>query len=162
LLDLAGSAGATDIFRAVAIKADLSATPNWYIFSSESPVIRGLSVDTNSSLDTLLLEVRMRGIFSASVGVLLFGLTPGTGTTAAMQGPVVIANPAVVFVDGWWEQEHREKDARERYWRLPPEQLNRYHRLQADSDRREQQRRRIDDQNSRARQEQHRLLGFER
>ena len=105
----------------------------------------------------------MRGIFSASVGVLLFGLAPGTGTAASIvQRPVVIANPAVVFADGWWEQEHREQDARERYWRLPPKQLHRYHRLQADSDRREQQRRRIDDENSRARQEQHRLLGFER
>jgi hypothetical protein len=105
----------------------------------------------------------MRRIFSASVVALLFGLAPGTGTAASIvQRPVVTANPAVTFVDGWWEQEHREKDARERYWRLPPQQLNRYHRLQADSDRREQQRHRIDDENSRARQEQHRLLGFER
>jgi hypothetical protein len=44
----------------------------------------------------------------------------------------------------------------------PPQKLNRYHSLQADSDRREQQRRRIDEENSRTRQEQHRLLGFER
>ena len=105
----------------------------------------------------------MRCIFSLSVVALLFGLTPGTGTAASIvQRPVVTANPAVVSVDGWWEQEHRQQDARERYWRLPPKQLNRYHRLQADSDRREQQRRRIDDENSRARQEQHRLLGFDR
>jgi hypothetical protein len=104
----------------------------------------------------------MLRIFSVSIVALLFGLTPGPGTAASMQKPVVTANPAVTFVDGWWEQEHREKDARDRYWRLPPQQLNRYHRLQADSDRREQQRRRIDGENSRARQEQHRLLGFER
>jgi hypothetical protein len=104
----------------------------------------------------------MRHILSASVVVLLFGLTSGTGTAASIvQRQLVIANPAVVFVDGWWEQEHLQKDARERYWRLPPKQLNRYHRLQADSDRREQQRRKIDDENSRARQEQHRLLGFD-
>jgi hypothetical protein len=106
---------------------------------------------------------RMRRIFSASVVSLLFGLTPGTGTAAPIvQGSVVTANPAIAFVDGWWEQEHREQDARERYWRLPPKQLQRYHRLQADSDRRDQQRRRIDDENSRAHQEQHRLLGFDR
>ena len=105
----------------------------------------------------------MRRIFSVSVVVLGFGLTPGPGTAAPIvHRAVVAANPAVVSVDGWWEQEHREQDARERYWRLPPKQLNRYHRLQADSDRRDQQRRRIDEENSRARQEQHRLLGFER
>jgi hypothetical protein len=104
----------------------------------------------------------MRRIFSVSLVVLLFGLTPGTGTAASMQRPGVNTTPAVTFVDGWWEQEHRQQDARDRYWRLPPPQLNRYHRLQADSDRRDQQRRRIDDENTRARQEQHRLLGFER
>jgi hypothetical protein len=37
----------------------------------------------------------------------------------------VTANSAVAS-DGWWEQEHREQGARERYWRLPPKQLNRY------------------------------------
>jgi hypothetical protein len=105
----------------------------------------------------------MRRIFSASVVVLLFGLTPGTGTAASIvQRPVVTANPAVAFVDGWWEQEHREQDARERYWRLPPKKLNQYHRLQSDYLRREQQRRRIEDENRRVIQEQHRLLGFER
>jgi hypothetical protein len=104
----------------------------------------------------------MHRIFSASVVVLLFGLTPGTGTAASIvPRPAVIANPAVLFVDGWWEQENRQ-DARDRYWRLPPKQITRYHRLQADSDRREQQRRRIDDENNRARQEQHRLLGYDR
>jgi hypothetical protein len=104
----------------------------------------------------------MSRTFSASVVVLLFGLAPVTGMAAPIvQRPVVTANPAVTFVDGWWEQEHREQDARERYWRLPPERLDRYHRLQADTDRREQQRRKIDEDNGRARQEQHRLLGFE-
>jgi hypothetical protein len=102
----------------------------------------------------------MTRIFSASVVVLLFGLAPVTGMAAPIvQRPVT--NSSITFVDGWWEQEHREQDARERYWRLPPPRLNQYHRLQADYDRREQQRRRIDEENRRAIQEQHRLLGFE-
>jgi hypothetical protein len=106
---------------------------------------------------------RMRYIFSVSVVVLLFGLTPGVGAAAPIvQRPAVTTNPAIASVDGWWEQEHREQDARDRYWHLPPKQLQRYHRLQADSDRRDQQRRKIDDENTRARQEQHRLLGFDR
>jgi hypothetical protein len=104
----------------------------------------------------------MRHLLSASAIALLFGLTPVTGMAASMvQRPVATTNPSITLVDGWWEQEHREQDARERYWRLPPPKLDRYHRLQADNDRREQQRRRIEDQNRRAIQEQHRLLGFD-
>jgi hypothetical protein len=45
----------------------------------------------------------MRRIFSVSLVVLLFGLTPGTGTAASMQRPGVNTTPAVTFVDGWWE-----------------------------------------------------------
>jgi hypothetical protein len=104
----------------------------------------------------------MSRIFSAPVVVLLFGLAPVTGMAAPIvQRPVVTTNSSITFVDGWWEQEHREQDARERYWRLPPKQLNQYHRLQADTDRREQQRRKIDDDSRQATQQQHRLLGFD-
>jgi hypothetical protein len=104
----------------------------------------------------------MRHILSASVVALLLGLTPVAGAAAAVvQRPIVTANPAVTLVDGWWEQEHREQDARERYWHLPPKKIIQYHRLQADYDRREQQRRRIEEENRRAIQQQHRLLGFD-
>ena len=103
----------------------------------------------------------MRRIFSASVVALLFGLPPVSVAAPIVQRPVVTTNSSITLVDGWWEQEHREQEARERYWRLPPPELNRYHRLQADYDRRERQRRRIDEQNRRAIEEQHRLLGFQ-
>ena len=104
----------------------------------------------------------MRRIISASVAVLFLGLTPVTGFAApGMQKPVASSNPAITQVDGWWEQEHHDQDARERYQRLPPKQYQRYNRLQAEQMRREQQRREIDAANQRSLREQHSLLGFE-
>jgi hypothetical protein len=50
----------------------------------------------------------------------------GTGLPAAPPaGPSPIAR-----VDGWWEQEHREDAFQDRYWHLPPEQRERYGKLE--------------------------------
>jgi hypothetical protein len=104
----------------------------------------------------------MRRIVSVSAVVLLFGLTPVVGMAAAVvQRPFVTPNPSITFVDGWWEQEHHDQDAPQRYSRLPPQQFNRYNQLQAETNRRDEQRRQMDADNSRAQQEQHRLLGFD-
>jgi hypothetical protein len=106
----------------------------------------------------------MRSIVSASAIVLLFGLTPVTGATAAAANlvtSVAHGNPAITFVDGWWEQEHHDQDAPQRYWRLKSQQRERYDRLQAEQARRDKQRRQLDEENRRAEEEQHRMLGFE-
>ena len=87
---------------------------------------------------------------------------PVNGIAAAiMPRPAAATAPSIAFVEGWWEQEHREQEARERYWHLPRQQLDRYNRLQAEQDRRAAQRRKFDDADNRARQEQHRMLGYE-
>ena len=104
----------------------------------------------------------MRRIISVSAVVLFFGLAPVVGMAAAVvQRPFVTHNPSITFVDGWWEQEHHEQDAPQRYSRLPPQQLERYNQLQAETNQRNEQRRRMDADNSRAQEEQHRLLGFD-
>ncbi len=104
----------------------------------------------------------MTRLLFAALAVPLLAVVPLAGQAASpMPRPVATANPAITFVDGWWEQEHREQDAPDRYWKLPPQQLQRYNRLQAEHDRREAQRRRIDDDNRRAEEEQHRILGFQ-
>jgi hypothetical protein len=104
----------------------------------------------------------MHRILFASAAFLLIGLAPHAGMAASLaQRPVTAAHPSVTFVDGWWEQEHHEQDARERYWRLPPQQYERYNRLEAEQAQREQQRRRMEEEYRRAQEEQHRLLGFQ-
>jgi hypothetical protein len=104
----------------------------------------------------------MYRILSASAALLVFGLMPVSSmATSTIQRPAVTAHPLVTLVAGWWEQEHREQDARERYWRLPPQQLGQYNRLQAEQNQRAAQRRKFNEEDNRARQEQHRLLGFD-
>ena len=104
----------------------------------------------------------MHRILFAPAAVLLLGLTPLTGMAASIgERPVVAANPSITFVDGWWEQEHHDKDAPQKYWGLQPQQRARYDSLQAEQARREQQRRKIDEANARAQKEQHQLLGFQ-
>lgn len=54
---------------------------------------------------------------------------------AAMAAPGFQATPGsapshVLNVDGWWEQEHRADNFRDRYWQLPPEQRARYDQLE--------------------------------
>ena len=105
----------------------------------------------------------MGRIASASVLLVLLGLAPVTGFTAPIEStPAVPTGPSIIFVDGWWEQEHREQDAREGYWRLRQRQQARYNRLQAEIDALQQQRRDIDQRIARDLEEQHRLLGFDR
>ena len=104
----------------------------------------------------------MRRIVSASVAVLFLGLTPLAGFAASIvPKPMITANPSITFVQGWWEREHREQRARQGYWRLPPQELDDYHRLQQEINQLRQQRREIDERIRRAEYEQHRMLGFQ-
>jgi hypothetical protein len=75
-------------------------------------------------------------------------------------GPWTGANPSLTLVQGWWEHEHREDRARQGYWRLPPDGLEHYNRLQAEINELQAQRREIDERLARALAEQHRMLGF--
>jgi hypothetical protein len=54
---------------------------------------------------------------------------------AAVAAPDFAPAPAAapsqfVRVQGWWQEEHREDAFRDRYWRLPPEQRERYDQLE--------------------------------
>ena len=96
----------------------------------------------------------MPRIFVGSVVILVLGLAPHAGSAMpATAKPTVTTEAPFILVEGWWEREHRE-DARDRYWRLTPEKRKQYDRLQADTKRRDEERR------NRAVQEQHRLLGY--
>lgn len=104
----------------------------------------------------------MRRFVSASVAVVFLGLTPLAGSAAAIvPRPIVTANPSITLVQGWWEREHREQRARQGYWRLPPPELDNYHRLQLEITQLQQQRREIDERIRRIEFEQHRMLGFQ-
>jgi len=76
--------------------------------------------------------------------------------------PVVAERSGVTLVQGWWEEEHRDEYARERYWRLPSPALDRYNRLQYEINQLFAQRREIDERIHRAQEEQRRMLGFMR
>jgi len=97
----------------------------------------------------------------ASLAVLVLGLAPLKGASATvLPAPGAAAgNPAIYFVDGWWEQEHRS-DASDRYSKWSPAKRKQYDRIQAAQNKRDAERRRIEDQNNRAVQDQHRLLGY--
>ena len=102
-----------------------------------------------------------RYLFAPPVLALL-ALTPLPSQAAPFAAPTPQAtNPSVTLVDGWWEHEHHEGDAPDRYWHLQREQRDRYDRLQAEQARREAERRRFDDDDRRGLEEQHRLLGFQ-
>jgi len=104
----------------------------------------------------------MNRLVFVSAAALLFCLAPVSDFAApTAQRPVASANPSLVLVDGWWEQESRNPDARDRYWRLPPGQRQRYDKLQAEQSRRAELRRRYDDDDRRAVQQQHLILGFQ-
>jgi uncharacterized protein YlxW (UPF0749 family) len=79
-----------------------------------------------------------------------------------MRSAVSRDRPIATFVDGWWEQEHRDREAREEYWRLRRQQQARYNRLQAEIDALQRARQDIDERIARDMNEQHRLLHFER
>lgn len=104
----------------------------------------------------------MRRIISASVAVLFLGVAPLAGFAASIvPKPIVTTHPAITLVQGWWELEHRQQRARQGYWRLPPPELDQYHRLQQEINQLRQQRREIDERIRRAEQEQRRMLGFQ-
>ena len=104
----------------------------------------------------------MYRIVFASAAVLVLGLAPQPGSAASLaQRPVTAVNPSITLVDGWWEQEHHEQDAPDRYWHLQQEQRQRYDRLQAEQRRRDEQRRKFEEDDRRALQEQHGILGFQ-
>lgn len=105
----------------------------------------------------------MRRVLIASVAALALGaLAPAVGSAAPLMPPEVARSASpVVPVEGWWEQQHREKELRERYWRLPPSQRDRYDRLQAEINQLHQRRAEIDAKLNRSLQEQYRILGFQ-
>jgi hypothetical protein len=101
----------------------------------------------------------MRRIVSASVVMMLLGLAPVTGLAAPVgPRPSAPTGPAITLVDGWWEQEHRDREAREEYWGLRQRQQARHNRLQAEIEALQRQRQDIDDCLARDIEEQHRLL----
>jgi hypothetical protein len=73
--------------------------------------------------------------------------------------PLPAAHPSITLVQGWWEHEHREEEARERYWKLPPEALERYNHLQAEINELQEQRHEIDEHIAHEIAEQRRILG---
>jgi len=104
----------------------------------------------------------MRRIVFATVALALLGLTPVAGTAAPMVPETTTAGrPSITLVEGWWEQQHREEEYRDRYWRLPPRERDRYNRLQYQINQLQQQRQQIDAQLNRAQQDQYRLLGYQ-
>jgi len=102
----------------------------------------------------------MNRLLAASGALLLLAVAPVASQAApGLQRPDTAANPSVILVDGWWEQEHHD-DAPQRYWQLPPGQRHRYDQIQAAQRQREMQRRRFDEEDRRGMEQQHAILGF--
>ncbi len=103
----------------------------------------------------------MRPILLTTFAALLFGVTPFASFAASVGArPTATANPSIVLVDGWWEQEHREQPARDGYFRLPPRRVAEYNRLQAEINQLQRQRTEIDLRLARALRAQHEMLGM--
>jgi len=98
-----------------------------------------------------------------SAALALLGFSSVTASTTPIDRSSVGARaPAILLVQGWWEQENRS-DAPDRYWQLKRSEYNRYNNAQA---RIEQRHRRYHyDQYDRRDypdlREQHRILRFE-
>jgi hypothetical protein len=93
----------------------------------------------------------MNRIVTAAIAAAFLGVTPVAGSALAQgQAPG----------QGWWEQENLPQPPRERYWKLPRPQIQRYNRLQLEINQLVQQRQNIDQRIADAQREQHRLLGF--
>lgn len=104
----------------------------------------------------------MNRTFVGLASALLLGLIPPAGhATPVASKAINAANPSVVLVQGWWEEEHRWDSARQRYWHLPPPALDRYNQLQYEINQLLEQRHEIDERLRDAQGEQHRILGFE-
>ena len=105
----------------------------------------------------------MRRVVSVSAVLVLLGLVPITALAAPLAPrPSGSTGPSITLIDGWWERENREREAREEYWRLRQRQQARYNHLQAEIEALERQRRDIDDRIARDVEEQHRLLRLDR
>jgi hypothetical protein len=98
----------------------------------------------------------MKRMVPAALAAALLGLASAAGSAAP---PLVLAQGQGPG-QGWWEQEHQEQPSRERYWRLPRPQADRYNRLQFEINKLLQQRQSIDQRIAEAQREQHSLLGF--
>jgi hypothetical protein len=78
-------------------------------------------------------------LLSASLIVASLSLWPGVGSTAPAALPQSSPTPAAMLLaqyqpqppPGWWEQEGRQEELRERYWRLSPPERYRYNQLEA-------------------------------
>jgi Spy/CpxP family protein refolding chaperone len=73
---------------------------------------------------------------SMAVGATVLALAP----VLAAAAPAVSSAPhagraGITLVQGWWEREGRHEELRDRYWRLPPYERDRYNRLQYDIER---------------------------
>lgn len=101
------------------------------------------------------------GLARLSIATVLIGFPiGGYAAPAAAPQPGVVAHPPIVLAQGWWEHEHQYGRARQRYWRLPPDAVERYNQLQADLNELRAQRHEIDERIARKTAEQHRILGF--
>ncbi len=108
----------------------------------------------------------MRNSVIAACGLILIGTAPAAMAVPASPAPAagsasVVQADAVIQVDGWWERDHDENEARMRYWRLQREQLEHYNRIQSQIEQMRQQRHELEQRIERAEWEQRQLLGFQ-
>ena len=80
---------------------------------------------------------------SASLMIAALSLLPSVGSAApaalpnqpTTSAPLLLVQGGPVVVQGgppgWWEQESRQDELRERYWRLSPPERYRYNQLEA-------------------------------
>jgi hypothetical protein len=112
-------------------------------------------------------EICMRRIVSALVASALLGLAPMIGnaapltkaTTPSVGSPIVLVQGPPQS-QGWWEQENRYDDARNKYWQLQRPNSQRYNQLQAQINQLQRQRAQIDARIKAAIDEQHKILGY--
>jgi len=105
----------------------------------------------------------MRRMVCASVGLMLVGLAPvaSVGAPAQVKTPTH-SEPPIVLAQGpgWWEQENRYDDARQRYWQLHHRDVGRYNQLQGEINQLQRQREQIEARIQADLAEQHRILGY--
>jgi len=73
---------------------------------------------------------------SLSVAIAALSLLPGLASAAPAATPSMPSSDTAVVLaqggppQGWWEQEGRPDELRDRYWRLPPRERFRYDQLE--------------------------------
>jgi hypothetical protein len=73
---------------------------------------------------------------SIAIGATLLALAPVVGSAApALPHAAAGSRPGITLAQGWWEREGRYDELRERYWRLPPRERERYNDIQFQIDR---------------------------